>query len=257
MENNKSKLRCVAISDIHGYLEKPKNMPQGDVLCICGDIVPLDYQNDLAQSIAWFCLEFVPWTDSLSYRKVIFIAGNHDFFLQELQSRKFPMGVDGTPVYKSTWRSPLEVLKKLLPGNNKSKHKLIYLCDNSVEIEGKKFYGTPWIADMSGWAFYLPESELVKKWEKIPDCDVILTHMPPKVGNVGKVLQSGRYCSDQDFGSESLAETLKTKKFQYILSGHIHSGAHDPVSLGIGKAVNVSIKSEDYNVFYYPLEVDI
>lgn len=235
-------MRVAAISDIHGFLDNPRNMPEGDVLCICGDIVPLEFQIDIVRSISWFCLEFVPWIESLPYKKVLLIAGNHDFFLEEI-------GKSSHGEY---------VRQRLLPGRLALKcPKLVYLCDDLVTVDGKKFYGTPWIADLSGWAFYLPESELVKKWEKIPDCDVILTHMPPKVGNVGKVLQLGKYCSDQDFGSESLAETLKTRKFQYVLSGHIHSGAHYPVSLGVGKAVNVSIKNEDYNIFYYPLEVDI
>ena len=235
-------MRVAAISDIHGFLDNPRNMPEGDVLCICGDIVPLEFQVDTVRSISWFCLEFVPWVESLPYKKVLLLAGNHDFFLEEI-------GKSGHGEY---------VRQRLLPGRMALKcPKLVYLCDDLVTVDGKKFYGTPWIADLSGWAFYLPESELVKKWEKIPDCDVILTHMPPKVGNIGRVLQLGKYCSNQDFGSESLAETLKTRKFQYVLSGHIHSGAHHPVSLGVGKAVNVSIKNEDYNVFYYPLEVDI
>ena len=35
-------MKFTAISDLHGYL--PKDLPGGDVLCICGDIVPLDYE---------------------------------------------------------------------------------------------------------------------------------------------------------------------------------------------------------------------
>lgn len=250
-------MRVVAISDIHGAL--PKDLPEGDVLCICGDIVPLDYQNDLAQSIAWFCLEFVPWTDSLPYKKVIFIAGNHDFFLQELQSCKFPMCVDGALVYKSTWRRPSEVLKKLLPGNNKSKHKLIYLCDNSVEIEGKRFYGTPWIADLQRWAFYLPEEELSKKWKNIPGkVDVFMSHMPPKYGGIGTVLQQGQFNSNTDYGSDSLAKNIVARNIKYAISGHVHSGQHNPVEYVEGRyMVNVSIKNEDYDEQYYPLEFEI
>lgn len=65
-------MKFTAISDLHGYL--PKDLPGGDVLCICGDIVPLDYQNDFAQSVAWFCLDFAPWADSQSYRNVVNVS---------------------------------------------------------------------------------------------------------------------------------------------------------------------------------------
>ena len=84
-------MKFTAISDLHGYL--PKDLPGGDVLCICGDIVPLDYQSDFTQSVAWFCLDFAPWADSQPYRKVVFIGGNHDFFLQELGERHRPSSV--------------------------------------------------------------------------------------------------------------------------------------------------------------------
>ena len=137
-------MKFTAISDLHGYL--PKDLPGGDVLCICGDIVPLDYQSDFTQSVAWFCLDFAPWADSQPYRKVVFIGGNHDFFLQELGEKN----------------SPTAVMKHLLPGPHKGQSKLVYLCDNSIEIDGIRIYGTPWIADLARWAFYKPEDELAE-----------------------------------------------------------------------------------------------
>ena len=46
------KIKVVAISDIHGHL--PKNLPEGDVLCIAGDILPLDVQNnDIKSATGW------------------------------------------------------------------------------------------------------------------------------------------------------------------------------------------------------------
>ena len=135
-------MKFTAISDLHGYL--PKDLPGGDVLCICGDIVPLDYQSDFTQSVAWFCLDFAPWADSQPYRKVVFIGGNHDFFLQELGER----------------HRPSSVMKRLLPGPHKGQSKLVYLCDDSVEIDGIRIYGTPWIADLARWAFLQHNDEL-------------------------------------------------------------------------------------------------
>ena len=50
------KIKVVAISDLHGYL--PKDLPECDVVCIAGDILPLDIQSDQLRSISWFCLDF-------------------------------------------------------------------------------------------------------------------------------------------------------------------------------------------------------
>lgn len=257
-------MKIVAISDLHGFLEKPENMPEGDVLCICGDIVPLEYQNDMAESIAWFCLEFVPWTDSLSYKKVIFIGGNHDYFLEKLHMKSYHDFVedDKGGRFETLYRfdgSSSRVLKKLLPGNNKGKHKLVYLCDNSVDVEGKKFYGTPWIADLSKWAFYLPEDELIKRWGNIPNrLDVLMTHMPPRYHGVGEVIQRGKFNSGTDYGSESLAANIIARDIKFTISGHVHSGCHNPQETTEGHYMaNVSIKDEDYAPRYYPLVFEI
>lgn len=242
-------MKIVAISDLHGYL--PKDLPDGDVLCICGDTVPLEYQRDTIASVAWFDLEFVPWTDSLPYKKVLFVAGNHDFFLQDL-SRKDVTGEE------HGLRSPAAVLKKLLPGNNKGKHKLVYLLDNSVEIEGKKFYGTPWIADLQNWAFYLPSEKLVEHYARIPKrCDVLLSHMPPHISGVGQVQQK-TYNYLADYGSQELAEALMERDIRWSLTGHVHTGVHAPQEYRPGSfAVNVSIKDEDYSVSFKPFEFKI
>lgn len=248
-------MKVTAISDLHGLL--PKDLPGGDVLCICGDIVPLEYQNDSYQSVAWFALEFVPWTDSLPYKKVILVAGNHDFFLETLHKKitNIPE-VDGFSEFK--WRSPSDVLKRLLPGNNKSKHKLVYLCDNSVEIEGKVFYGTPYIADLKRWAFYRDNEDLKKLYAKIPKkCDVLLTHMPPRVLGMGEVLQGGNFNTGANYGSEELAEAIAQRNIKYALCGHVHSGCHQPQELNGTTYANVSIKDESYRENYYPLEFEI
>ena len=78
------KIKVVAMSDMHGSLPKAKDFPKCDVVCIAGDICPLDVQRDLVESISWFLLEFKPWAESLPCDKVIFVGGNHDFFLHHI-----------------------------------------------------------------------------------------------------------------------------------------------------------------------------
>lgn len=230
-----------AISDLHGYL--PKDLPGGDILCICGDIVPLDYQSDFTQSVAWFCLDFAPWAESQPYKKVVFIGGNHDFFLQEIGKK----------------HRPSSVLKHLLPGPHKGQSKLVYLCDNSVEIDGVRIYGTPWIADLARWAFFKTEDELGEIYGRIPkQVDVLLTHMPPLACGVGMVMQHGHYNTLTDYGSATLANEIASRKIKYALCGHVHTGNHCPEPFGcVENVVNVSLKDENYKVGYKPFTFEI
>ena len=235
-------MKVVAFSDPHGYLPKVKDFPECDVVCIAGDICPLDIQRDLVESISWFLLTFKPWAESLPCKKVIFIGGNHDFFLWNI-------GL----IANNTGSS---VIKKLL-GQYKSSSKLVYLQDSSYEFEGKRFYGTPWIAQLVNWAFYLPPEKLEEKWSNIPKkCDVFISHMPPKISDIGQVLQRG-WNYGRDFGSQLLADILQTREIKYCLCGHVHSGQHSPVELNGTKYVNVSLKDEDYNVDYDLFEFEI
>ena len=252
MEQTK-KIHAVAISDIHGMLPE---LPECDVVCCAGDISPLEYQTDQTQMLGWFYLVFLPWVESLPCKKFVMVAGNHDFFLQNIHRRL----IDESDGYRRyTWRSASDVMKKLLPGNLRGKYnKLVYLCDSSFEYEGKRFYGTPWIADLSRWAFYLDNDSLMEKYKNIPKkCDVIITHMPPKIEGLGEVIQGGCFNTGENYGSQELAEVLKTKDFKYALCGHVHSGQHLPVDLDGKKLVNVSLKNEDYKENYYPFCFEI
>lgn len=247
------KLKIVAISDIHGMLPE---LPECDVVCCAGDISPLEYQSDQTSMVSWFCLVFLPWVESLPCKKFVMVAGNHDFFLQNIHRRLIDES-DGYMRY--TWRSASDVMKKLLPGNLRGKYnKLVYLCDSSYEYEGHRFYGTPWIADLSRWAFYQDNDSLLEKYKNIPKkCDVIITHMPPKIEGLGEVIQGGCFNTGTDYGSPELADVLKTRNFKYALCGHVHSGQHLPVDLDGKKLVNVSLKNEDYKENYYPFEFEI
>lgn len=233
-------MKIVGISDLHGYL--PKNLPEGDILCICGDTFPLEYQRDTFQSISWFCLEFVPWTDSLPYKKVIIIAGNHDFVLETLLD-KVPLNAE-------------EALKKLLPGDNIRKHKIVLLHNSSYYYEGLRIYGTPYCPDLRNWAFYRDSEGLKTVFSNIPKkCDIILTHCPPRYGNLGVVSQG--WGKGENYGCSELAEALKERDFQLLMCGHVHSGTHEVLIMGNSKLTNVSIKDEDYDPFYSPFIIDI
>ena len=238
------KIKLSAISDLNGNLPNQSEFVEGDVLCICGDIVPLDLQSNDVKSIAWFCAEFIPWTDKLPFKKVIVIFGNHDFF--------------GERLYGGGKNDGTGITSLLLPGNIKGKHKVVILCDNSYKYMGFTFYGTSWCPDLSAWAFYGGHDKLVEKYSKIPQhVDVLLTHCPPRIGDVGVVLQTC-WNSMRNFGCQELAEEIEIKRPCWVFSGHIHSGDYGITDHDEGvKIVNVSMLDENYKKSYPPFNTEI
>jgi Icc-related predicted phosphoesterase len=223
-------MKFVAFSDNHGYLPPMEELPEGDVLLICGDILPLLVQRDTVASTVWFVTQFLPWTQTLSYKYIVFIGGNHDFLLCKLDI-SFMDYMDPHHQYQNVF----------------------YLFDDYVVLDGIKIYGTPYIQDLKNWAFYKNDNELLKAFKKIPDdTDILLTHMPPRVNMCGAVLQSNAFNYLSDFGSEALADVLLTKpNIKYSLFGHVHSGDHNITKNSNGTClVNVSMKDEDYKRRY-------
>lgn len=237
------KIKLSAISDLHGNLPDPSEFEEGDVLCICGDIVPLDLQGNDVKSIAWFCAEFIPWTDKLPFKKVIVIFGNHDFF--------------GERLYGDGKNDGAGITSLLLPGNIKGKHKVVVLCDNSYEYMGFTFYGTSWCPALSTWAFYGSHDKLVEKYSKIPQhVDILLTHCPPRVGDAGVVLQNCRNWM-KNFGCQELTDEIEIKRPAWVFCGHIHSGYHNITNHDGVNIVNVSMLDENYKKNYPPFNIEI
>lgn len=236
------KVKVVAMSDLHGYLPPKDSLPKCDIVCIAGDIMPLEVQSDSVKSLSWFLLDFRPWADSLDCEKVLFVAGNHDFLFQWI-------GPDQK-------HSGAEVMKKCF-GQHKKETKLVYLQDSSFEYKSKRFYGSPWIADLERWAFYKSEEDLQQQWSTIPKrCDVLITHMPPKCYGFGQV-QETCWNHAQDYGSQLLAEIVSVRDIKHHIFGHVHSGQHTPMEVNGTTMANVSIKNEDYKVKYYPYEFEV
>lgn len=227
-----------AISDLHGDIPE---IPKCDVLCISGDIIPLDIQRSTTKSCKWLKNEFMPVMMGSDCKHIIMTWGNHDFI--------------GHVLYRDGHSG--EEQTKMFFGDDSKFHILI---DEFVEIEGVKFYGTPWIPELSGWAFYNTSENLKEIFEKIPeDIDVLLTHCPPKIGTQGVVLEK---CWNylKNFGCEELYNVLKEKTFEkelLVLSGHIHSGNHNIEQKENVRYVNVSLKDENYNISYKPKIIEI
>ena len=151
-------MKICGISDIHGDLSI--NVPECDVLCICGDVINLNDQRDIPASKQWWETRFIKWVESLPCSKVIVIPGNHDFFLERM--------------YTECWGWFKDRMRRL------SNKKLEFLIDESFYYEDIHFYGTPWVNPIDfqegRWAF---ENDFNENPVEIPNCDVLLTHDNP------------------------------------------------------------------------------
>lgn len=229
-------MKICAISDIHGNLVK---IEKCELLLICGDSIPLDFQRSNALSASWYSEDFAEWVKTVPCDKVIIIAGNHDFWMYNHDR-------DVIQKYFDEWFDK----------------KVIYLQDKEYIYNGIKIYGCPWCDGPKNWPFCPPmryEYNKIKddyhlvysNYKKIPDCDILLTHQPPNVKCLGT-----SYFIDEDvkrnFGSQKLYDVIKEKKIKYNFCGHIHTGDHSGVMSDECDTIfyNVSLLNEQYELAY-------
>lgn len=220
-----------AISDLHGALPV---IGQCDVLFICGDTFPLNVQRSSKKSQKWFLNEFCEWVKGLPCKTVYILPGNHDFWFERAGYDNITTLIEETPGLHG---------------------KLIYVQDSLIEIEGGyTLYACPWCTGPYGWAFV---DVTGKVYENIPDCDILLTHQPPRVKQLGCSHPGTAY--EENWGSEQLKEQILKKKIKYNFCGHIHTGTHGGVTIeGCDtQFYNVSIKDEGYEVSFKPTYVKI
>ena len=205
-------MKICGISDLHGYL--PDNIPTCDVLCISGDIIPLQIQRKSFASIRWWLRDFCNWVCRLPCNKVIFTAGNHDIVLERL--------------YKSNLFYKFIALLEQY-----SNDKAILLINERYTYKGINFYGFPYIRPIpfqeGKWAFEDDYKGINSPsvYDTIPktDIDVLITHDTPFKNN----------CLDK------IAENLP---YTTIFYGHWHDGASDEFQ----EQYNCSIRDDEYDI---------
>lgn len=212
------------MSDLHGYL--PKDVKECELVCICGDIFPLDIQHNLSLSELWFTSEFLPWANKLPCNKVLLVAGNHDRYL----AKKGKEYIDNLCVDS----------------------KVVYLLDNVyIHDDGTTFYGTPWCKQFGNWSFMLPTDACAERFSKIPKhVQFLLTHDAP-YGASDVLLQEDVWWFTTDhIGNKGLTAHILLSKPEWCIHGHLHSTNHEVEMLGDTKVICVSLKDEHYQPAY-------
>jgi len=231
--------KIVVISDTHGCKFADK-IPECDILLHCGDISPVRDHNFYFQQ-QWFQGTFIPELHDIPAKNIVFIAGNHDYYLSEVFISKNE-----------------EIISNMLPSN------VHYLRDSSAVIEGIKIYGTPWVVlpkwgsnSSPIWNFAKPDEELAEIYSNIPvDSDILCTH-GPAFSYCDTILEHNE---TERLGSKSLLNEIIVKKPKYVFSAHIHSANHNEellIGKNIEKPLNikfrcVSMLNESYVYHYEP-----
>lgn len=239
------------ISDLHGYYPE---LDGGDLLIIAGDLTARDRPEEYDY--------FLNWIEHQKYKKIVFIAGNHDNFMKDWEPSK----------------EPIDNLKFDLETR--------YLCDSGTEFEYEeeieedhkfkgiikykqkkklKIWGSPWSLWFDGInpkckTFTGSENDLKKKFDLIPDdTDILITHSPP----YGILDSVKKYCynnpRDYDIicaGSKSLGLKVGNITPPKLWAwGHIHESYGEAVSRAGCRMINCSYVNERYEPVNKPIRI--
>jgi len=207
-------MRFVCVADLHGFLPP---IPPCDVLVVAGDICPVDDERPATQR-RWLRTRFARWLDAAPATTIVGTPGNHDW-VGETED---------------------EVLREL------DWH---YLVDQSADIDGLVYHGSPWTRRFQEWAFMLDEHELAERWALIPsDVDVLLVHSPP--------LGYGDAIGGERIGSPSLLAAIDARAPRLCVFGHVHEG-HGRWRRRSCTLVNAAHCDMSYRPAYPPVSVDL
>jgi len=178
-----------------------------DVLLHAGDLTNSGEPSQVRSVVEWFSLVKTP---------VIFIAGNHDFYFEDIDHG--PVDLLVQQARKETWNK----FKKALPPNTIYLNNEEYILNLNGEVF--KIYGSPWQPWFYDWAFNLPELDSQNdyagakaEWAKIPlDTNILITHGPPQ--DILDLTLRGVSC-----GCPILMKTIdQMPNLRLHVFGHIH-----------------------------------
>jgi Icc-related predicted phosphoesterase len=198
------------ISDIHSYHNKIE-LPKMDMLIVAGDFTAQGKPKEVKK--------FNLWLGRTNIEHIIVCGGNHEkYFDNELSLSE----------------------KKEAMSNS------IYLEDESVTINGIKFWCAPWVSAFCGMGFNKSEKQRLDLFSNIPkDTDILVTHTPA-LGILDVV--NNVYSDYRDFntGCAQLKSIIeKRPNLKMHVFGHIHEQYGQCVANGIIR-VNASVCNLSY-----------
>jgi len=206
-------VKIVCISDTHNQHAKVC-LPAGDVLVHAGDATGRGTRSEMIAFLNWF-------GSRKGYQARIYVPGNHDFFAEE--------------DYATTEILWVERGIKLL-------------VDKRIAIDDVKFYGSPWVPNLTGWAYYGDHITLISRFARIPnDTDVLITHTPP----FGTLADVGSY----HIGCTELRDRIAELHLKVHIFGHIHD-SYGQLSNG-HISVNAAICDEQYRPVNAPIVIEV
>lgn len=219
-------MRLVIVSDTHNKL-KSIRIPSGDILIHAGDATMGGTIPEISK--------FIEELDALPHPKKIIVSGNHDWL----------------------WQNAPYTAESMLADN------MTYLEDEAIEIDGLKFYGSPWQPEFFNWAFNLTDERLKMVWDMIPDdTDVLITHGPPF--GILDSLQGSNYVSSKRYykndwnrvGCIHLRNKVEKVSPKLHVFGHIHEG-YGTIKHMKTTFINAAIMDGQYFPVNDPFVVDI
>ena len=261
------------VSDLHGFYPE---LEGGDLLIVAGDFC-LRADSSSEQ------LEFISWMQKQKYKRIIFVAGNHDTWLQGV-THQFEFLSHLTYLCDSGTEFEYQVDQECIfcntPRENSPWIKCSHtpICPHTIK-KTVKIWGSPWTKTFKRMnpkykAFtsdhdeeyeectkhgrmFLKRDSLEYKWNLIPDdIDILVTHSPP-YGILDETYDPVARLFKQ-CGSKSLLKRVCEIKPKLHVFGHIHEGYGEVLAEWQHpntKFINASYVNEHYEPVNKPIRV--